>query len=203
MATVSALIDPFCALEKLFQEMRFSFDLDKAVGEQLDAVGVRVGITRLLHTPLDGVYFALDTADVGIDEGFWKGEYDPETGIISLPDDMYRLIIRAKIVANSWDGTIPGAYTAWETVFADTGSLILIQDNQDMSFVIGVASVALNPVLEQLLVEGYIAFKPEGVRVSWYSITTTGGPLFGLDMDSKVIAGLDIGSFGKEITPII
>ena len=55
MATVEALLRPLCGVDELLQEMRTTFDLDTAIGRQLDAVGVRVGRTRHLRTPLTGV----------------------------------------------------------------------------------------------------------------------------------------------------
>ena len=68
---------PLCGVDELLQELRTAFDLDTAIGRQLDAVGVRVGRTRHLHTPLEGVYFSWNTEGVGWNEGIWKGRYDP------------------------------------------------------------------------------------------------------------------------------
>ena len=93
---------------------------------------------------------------MGWARGSWKGLYDPETGMVRLPDETYRLLLKAKIGANRWDGTVPGAYEVWESAFADTGSLILMQDNQDMSVVIGLAGTPLDAVMRNLLLQGYL-----------------------------------------------
>lgn len=84
-ATVGALIRPLCEVDAVLQELRTAFDLDSAIGRQLDAVGVRVGRSRDLNTPLEGVYFSWNTDIVGWSQGVWKGKYDPEAGLISRP----------------------------------------------------------------------------------------------------------------------
>lgn len=199
-ATVEALLRPLDGIASILDALRTTFDLDTAIGAQLDATGVRVGRSRYLNTPMDGLYFALETEGVGLDEGVWKGDHDPETSRYTLPDDFYRLLLRAKVAANAWDGTIPGAYEAWEQAFAGVGSQILIQDNQDMSMTVGIAGLPMNPVFEQLLVQNYIPLKPEGVRCGYYGLALDTGPLFALDSDSEALAGLDVGSWPKEIS---
>lgn len=65
------------AREKLI-EMQTLFDVERAVGDQLDAVGARVGASRYLPVMLTDVYFALDDyMGIGLDLGVWKGPYDP------------------------------------------------------------------------------------------------------------------------------
>ena len=200
VATVRALVEPLAALQAALAAMPAAFDLDEAVGVQLDRVGERVGRTRYVATPL-AVYFTLDDAALGFDLGAWKGPYDPDTGLTALPDDAYRSLLRAKVAANQWDGTVPGAYDAWEVVFAPEGSLIVIEDHQDMSMAVGIAGRPPNAVLLALLTGGYIPLKPEGVRVSYYAITTTAAPLFGFDAQSSALAGFDTGAWASIVQP--
>ena len=134
---------------------------------------------------------------VGWARGSWKGLYDPETGMVRLPDETYRLLLKAKIGANRWDGTVPGAYEVWESAFADTGSLILMQDNQDMSVAIGLAGTPLDAVMRNLLLQGYLPLKPEGVRVAWYAVAPERGPLLGWNCETGGLSG-----WGKGIWPV-
>ena len=197
MATVAAVTDPLCGLQELLETMRAAFDVDSAVGGQLDRTGEWIGRSRHLRLELDDVYFEWGREAVGWARGSWKGLYDPETGMVHLPDETYRLLLKAKIGANRWDGTVPGAYAVWESAFADTGSLILMQDNQDMSVVIGLAGTPLDAVMRNLLLQGYLPLKPEGVRVAWYAVAPERGPLLGWNCETGGLSG-----WGKGIWPV-
>jgi hypothetical protein len=207
MAALEALLRPLEEAAGALRDLREAFDLDTAIGAQLDAVGVRVGRSRYLHIPLDGVYFSWGVEGLGWQEGIWKGRYDPEAGLVRLPDDIYRLLLKAKVAANAWDGTIPGAYAAWEIAFADSGALIIMEDRQDMTMIVGIAAMRMTPVFEQLLLQGYIPLKPEGVRVRWYAVTRDGGPLFAWNCDTPALAGwsgdtFTGGSWPELLTPL-
>lgn len=201
MALCSGLVQPLVDLQALLDAIRAGFDLDTATGAQLDQVGEWVGCSRVLAVPLVGVYFSWGTQGLGWGEGSWKGRYDPDNGLVRLPDEPYRTLLRAKIAANSWDGTIPGAYEVWTTLFAGTGSLIVIQDNQDMSMVIGVAGAMLDAVTRSLLVNGYIPLKPAGVRIEYYAVAPFGGPIFAWGCESAALSGWGAGSWPELIRP--
>ena len=189
MALCEAMVTPVVDVQALLVETRVAFDLDDAVGAQLDQVGEWVGRTRDLATPLTGVYFAWGVEGVGWGEGTWKGPFDPDTGIIRLVDGFYRMLLRAKIAANAWDGDIPGAYAIWDQLFGASGMLILLQDGQDMSMVVGVAGAVPDAVFRALLTGGYLPLKPAGVRVRYYALPVVEGPLFAWDCDSDAVSG--------------
>lgn len=189
MALCEALVAPLVEVQEVLGLTGEAFDLDDAVGVQLDQVGEWVGRSRDLTTPLTGVYFSWDESDVGWNEGTWRGPYDPETGLTSLPDDVYRMLLRAKIAANGWDGTIPGAYEIWDQLFDSSGIIIVIQDGQDMSMVVGVAGVVPDVVFRSLLIGGYLPLKPVGVCIRYYALPVETGPLFSWDCDSDAVSG--------------
>jgi hypothetical protein len=201
IALCSARLEPYADLQTVLEALRLAFDLDEAVGVQLDAVGVRVGRSRFLETPLEGVYFSWGEDGVGWNEGTWLGPYDPETGLTGLPDDAYRTLLRAKIAANSWDGTVPSAYEIWEALFAAVGMFVVIQDNQDMTMTIGVTGTYPDAVTKALLAGGYIPLKPAGVAIDRYAIAPQGGPLFVWGADSEQLSGWGAGSWPENITP--
>lgn len=197
MAAVAASMQPLADMIATLNGMPAAFDLDQGVGVQLDAVGVRVGITRQLAEPLTGVYFSLDTAGLGLDQGSLLGPFDPTTGLVALPDDSYRTLLRAKIASNQWDGTVPTAYAIWNLIFAPVGSQILIQDNSDMTMLLALFGSLPNAVTIALFGQGLLDLKPAGVEVvARYVPTAANTPYFGLDIESAAIAGLDVGAFG-------
>ena len=200
MATVAASLQPLADMIATLNAMPAAFDLDEAEGAQLDAVGVRVGVSRQLAEPLTSVYFSLDTAGLGLDQGSLMGPFDPASGLVSLPDDSYLTLIRAKIASNQWDGTVASAYAIWNLVFAPAGSGILIQDNCDMTMVLALTGVLPNAVTLALFSGGLIDLKPAGVAVvDRYVPTVADTPYFGLDIESAAIAGLGVGAFGTSL----
>lgn len=200
-ATVEVAVSPFSKLQSILFTLPADFDIDQSIGVQLDADGEWIGRSRRIDVPLVGVYFTFDdTASDGWDSGVWKGPFDPDSGLVSLPDDAYRTLLKAKIAANSWDGTIPGAYAIWATVF--TNSYLVMQDNQDMSMVIGIAGQPLSIVEQALLTQGYIPLKPEGVRIQYYAVAPSTGTLFTWDVtESAALAGWESGQWAIELMP--
>jgi len=197
MAMLSMVLQPLADIIEVAKSMPGLFDLDDAVGDQLDKVGIWVGVTRDIDVPLSGVYFALDTAGVGLDEGTLKGPFDPTAGLVVLADEQFRTLIRARIAANHWDGTIPGAYRIWDTLFASTGFSILIQDGGDGSFIMALTGGVPDAVTAALFTGGFLALKPAGFGVSFYIVPAIAdAPYFGLDIENSAIAGLDVGTFG-------
>ena len=201
-ATVGATVAPLARLQEVLGSLIKEFDIDSAVGVQLDVIGQWVGRSRRIDTPLTGVYFSWDdvTKD-GWDSGIWKGPYDPDSGLVDLPDDAYRLLLKAKVAANNWDGTIPQAYEIWTTAFG-TDTYLLIQDNQDMSMVVGIAGIPLTAVEQALLTNGYIPLKPEGVRIQYYAVAPAEGSLFAFDVaEGSALAGWDHSQWATELIP--
>lgn len=198
--TVSLSVAPAVRAQDILESLISELDVDFAVGKQLDEVGEWAGISRFLRVPLTDVYFTWDDmASTGWDRGSWIGPFDPVSGMARLPDDEYRLLIKAKISANSWDGTIPGAYEVWETIFLN--SYTMIQDNQDMSMIVGVVG-ELSTITKALLTGGYIPLKPCGVKVAYYAVTEDGGPIFAWDsQDTPALKGWDEGSWASELVP--
>lgn len=141
-----------------------AFDLDFAIGQQLDSIGRLVGVKRLL-------------------------DFIPSGGESPLLDDeTYRFLIKATIIKNTWKGKLDDLYSAWKVLYPDS-RLFQIQDLQDMTFNVIIAG-DFSGLQKELISKGYIIPKPEGVRINLMTITDTSGyPLFSYDLDTLYYSG--------------
>lgn len=197
LLVATILVQPLVDIQALVAGFPSIFDIDRAIGSQLDVVGQWVGISRNLAVPITGVYFSLDDATLGLDQGVMQGPFDPTSGLISLPDDEYRQVLYAKVALNQWDGTTPGAYAALAKVFGSSGNEVLIFDLGGMHMALGLLGPGLTPILQALFVGGYLNIRPSGVDLdAHYTPGALGAPYFGLDAETPVISGLDVGAFG-------
>lgn len=124
---------PIADVSKVVYGLVAAFDIDTAIGKQLDVIGEWVGRKRRVKKPITGVYFSWDTDGLGWDQGVWQGPYDPDDGFLDLSDEIYRLVLKVKIAINHWDGqndSLPGIIDA---ALAGSGIRMCIVDNQDMS----------------------------------------------------------------------
>jgi hypothetical protein len=149
------------------------FDLDTAVGDQLDMLGEILGQSRNL-------------------------EFQPSYGISPiLEDEMYRLLLKAKVIRNHWDGQAAYLIDRWADLFPE--GKILIVDNQDMTISVtlegafslpGISNSGL--LIPELIDNGLIVPRPEGVLMNVYVGEL---PFFGFDLDDANIAGFDKGKW--------
>ena len=170
-AFLQFLLQKFDDVSQCLISMDLAFDLDFAVGAQIDALGKIVGAGRIV--------------------GFQP------TGSVSpiLDDATYRIYIKYKIVANQWDGTIPGLYNAWREIFtpASPPLSILIADQQNMTADV-IVTGASSTILIDLVNNGYIVPRPEGVL---YNYGFGSLPVFGFDRNDAYQAGFDLGKWSN------
>lgn len=194
IAMLGVVLQPSVDLQNLALGFPALFDLDAAVGQQLDVVGQWVGISRFVSTPISGVFFAFDTVGLGFDQAVWLGPGQAGSTLIILGDHQYRILLRAKIAINQWDGTIPGIYAVWSILFALEQFHILLQDNQDMSMTVILLTTAfLDAATLALLTGGYMVPRPAGVRITGYTQRTA--PIFAFDNNNALLAGFDLGKW--------
>lgn len=202
IASLVALLQPVADNISTLEQMGLTFDIDDAVGDQLDKVGLWIGRTRYLSVPITGVFFSFDIPGIGFDQGVWLGPFGSPSGVTRLEDDTYRTYLKATIAANQWDGTIPGAYAVWDTIFAGSGTSIFIVDNGDMSIYFGITGNAPDAVTLALITGGYIALKPGGVRIAGYLMSSVpGAQQFGFDSTGPSLGGFDIGAWSQILAP--
>ncbi len=123
LSTIEVCIQPFADISSVLQSMPTNYDLFVAVGSNLDTTALWIGATRLLSEAINS-YFSFDTSGLGFNQAVWFTTGEPVTGIVSLDDETFRLLLEAKAVANGWDGTVENAYTAWDTIFGTQVGLV-------------------------------------------------------------------------------
>lgn len=165
LETFLDMISPSVNNLKSFNEL---FVLDNLIGDRLDVVGSLIGIGREL--PID------------------------DSNIPSiLSDQTYRLVLKAKILKNHWDGTYEGLMNIINYLFPDVP--ISIVDNQDMSYNVIIISSDIDDEIYSLISNGYIFPKPAGVRVNYLVYENIA---FGWDSDTELIKGWDLGTWGDN-----
>lgn len=202
---VAVLVQSLVDAQAMLGQMTADFDLDTAVGVQLDILGQWIGRTRYLQLPITGVYFTLHMPSDpvlrdGFDQGVWLGPYDPTTGIIAMPDDTYRTVLKLQAIANQWDGTLASIQAAFANVFPG----VVVQDRGDvpgglMSMDVLIPSTEMNSLLLGVLEQDF-PIKPSGVQINIIETTVSTVPIFGFDINDGVIfGGFDVGAWGKVI----
>ncbi|HHT2967492.1 TPA: DUF2612 domain-containing protein [Citrobacter koseri] len=180
-----------------------AFDIDTAVGVQLDILGLWIGRSRIVSQPITGVYFSFDIDGLGFGQGVWQGPYDPDEGYTTLSDDTYRLILKAKIAINSWDGQNDSLPAILDMATAGSGLRMQIVDNQDMTISVRVfPDTDISDVSLEILAvirQGYLTVKAAGVYAGEIEVPSTGSRFFGFDIDNEYISGFDEGAWGVPI----
>lgn len=140
-----------------------SFDIDYAVGQQLDALGAIQNISRTLP-------------------------FQPSNNVSAVLDDAtYRLLIQATIASNQWDGRLDSLQGIWQSLF--DGGTIAVIDNMNMSATI-ILSGMFSSLIIDLIEHGFIVPRPQAVL---YNYVTDGAPFLGFDYNNAFVAGFDMG----------
>lgn len=162
-AFLKAMLQKFDDVSQALVKLDTALDLDLAVGVQLDMLGAVVAASRTVG-------------------------FQPSNGVSPVLDDTtYRLYIKAKIAQNQWDGTLPSLYPIWASLFP-SGKIIII-DNQNMTADITLTG-AFTSILKDLITNGYIVPRPEGVLYTYVFGTL---PFFGFGSSPGFIAGFGSG----------
>lgn len=119
------------------ENMQNAFNVDVAVGKQLDVAGAFAGASRMLP-------------------------FQPTEASKILSDTDYRKLIRATVARNAWDGTNESLPYLLNNSFPELG--IVIHDNQDMSMNAVVRGTFTSLQLEMLNADLLIP-RPAGVAM--------------------------------------
>jgi hypothetical protein len=115
--------------------------------------------------------------------------FQPSDGSSAVLNDTdYRLLLKAKIVLNHWNGrmeTLTDALNSW-----NSGINFTVKDNQDMSF--DVAVLGASTLQKEIIEHGYVVPKPAGVSIN-YSFSNN--VIFAYDNKTSTLDGYDAGTW--------
>ena len=197
-----SILLPIVGDSGVLSQMISKLDVDTASGDQLDILGKWVGVNRATTVDLEvsSLYFSFDIEDCGWDYAYWYEDYENCVGMRGIPDLVYRMVIKAKIASNHWDGTTEQARSRWKDVFGE-GNVYII-DNQDMSMGVYVSGFSIDSVIYEVLQRGQLSIRPSGVRIDYYIVGpgSIGGKSFSWGIESELAGGWSEGYWVTNIT---
>lgn len=204
MAEVQGILQPFCDAQALINALPAYFDLDQAIGVQLDVCGQWIGRTRNVPIPLQTCFFSLGDPLRGLGKGVWKDNFNPGAALSVLDDNVYRRLLQAVAIANEWDGSVTAAQQVMDAYFPPgQGTSTFVQDQGwgvaagqqiQMTMTIGISGKIPSIVDLEVLSQDLLGIKPGGVAATYAVTSIDGAPIFGLGVNNNYIGGLGVGA---------
>lgn len=177
VATINAIMGECDRVIENLTDLLNQWDIDQARGFSLDIIGRRVGVSRTLPAFVSKGYLgylgSLQGKPWG--EGIWYREGDATGDSLSLNDEDYRFLIKARIFKNFQDGTLDYVLNAMRLLLTDQAN---IQDNYDMTATVLLPLASLNPLQTYMIQVLDILPRPMGVM---YTYINASGKEFGFD----------------------
>ncbi len=162
-AWIAAVLDFGQDIAMFLDSASFAFSIGSARGDQLDRVGTFLGLSRTLP-------------------------FQPSGSVSPVLDDAdYTTLLKARIYAIHWNGQRGEIYGWWGKVFP--GSKIVLFDQQNMTVIVRISGIS--STLWQEIISNHLVL-PEAQAVL-YTYSFGNFPVFGLDQNNDVVAGVDVG----------
>lgn len=155
------------SIEAAAEAVRKSYDIDTAVGEQLNVIGRIVVAPRSFvgSIPMSpGLFDLTDGDEFGDDEAMFSALTIDQDG--QLSDELYRLVIRSKIIKNNGDATIENILDGMNFLLP-RADVLRVTDGEDMSFSIEFYGQITNLERFALLNAGLVP-KPQAVKFNGF-----------------------------------
>lgn len=173
VAYTKAFLKESDEIEEVLRQLLDERFIDTAVGDQLDILGVIVGLPRTSAEYISNPFFGFLTA-IGARTystlaapstgGTWRTLADPDSLPQILDDDVYRGFLKAKIERNHTDGTIEDVITVVELLFPT--ETIEITEPATAEFNIKIVAI-LTDTEKLILARNQFIPKPAGVFVTY------------------------------------
>ncbi len=154
-------------LSDVYTAIRQTYDIDSQVGEQLDVIGRIVVIDRNYTGSV-----TLTVYECNVDGECEAGDTSVQLSATNIDqdatasDELFRIIIRAKIAKNTSDGTIESILSASNTL-VPSAMFDTLLDNEDMSFSLEFSG-QITDIERWALLNVSLIPKPQGVRFNGF-----------------------------------
>ena len=169
---LTALMVKQALADDLTTILNTAFDIDTAVGPQLDIIGEYVGVKRNINPSATGTYWGFENySNTGNTIGFrnyagnsnttgvWETYGTASQPATNLSDTQYRLVIKLQIILNSNDGTLASIMQYLNNLLPGYATVV---DNQNMTLTY---TVNQNSVISATLLSQFLP-KPMGVGIT-------------------------------------
>ena len=144
---------------------RLSYNIDTTTSYELDVIGAIVGASRSFESQIE--FETNDWGETNVQFGGFDIQWQTSGANITqeVSDEIFKILIKAKISKNNNDGTINGMLDALSFIIPDNISRII--DNDDMSFNVSF-SQELSSIEIMILNNFDILPRPQGVKFAGY-----------------------------------
>ena len=164
LAMIKVLTEAFWSLVQLSSQVDQFYNIETAVGSQLDVLGRWIGFSRTLD--ISKQWFSFNELYEGFDMGEWYVFGDVPYESVKLTDQLYRIILKAKILINKFDGTRPAFEAILNQLFSlDQVSFNVVQESP-MNVSVKISG-RINQIIFFLLTENILDITPVGVSLKW------------------------------------
>lgn len=154
-------------LEDPATAVRVMYNIDTATGEQLNIIGRIVVVDRAFTGEValnPGLFAEPDGAEFGDTEAVFASLYVDQDGKMS--DDLYRLVIKAKIIKNNSDVSIESILYGMNFLLPNV-DVLRVTDGEDMSFSVEFYG-SITDLERWALLNVQLVPKPQGVRFNGF-----------------------------------
>lgn len=178
-ATIDLLVDAIL-VDLLPKDIETAFDLETAIGAQLDIIGEYIGLNRVINNTITRDYFTFEDEQNNASDLFGFTDYtnpllnaevvlnayiDASRITSALNDLEYRILLKLKSIINRSNNSM---YEISTILYGFFGTDIILYDQLDMSLFYFVKSSISKIIL--IAYEQKILPKPMGVQLSIFSL---------------------------------
>lgn len=174
-AHVELVVGKFEKIYNLFNDFQNQYDLDKAMGVQLDTIGKIVGLSRIVPYGLPKIFFGFsnNTSNKGFSDRFdntrqsapFYNKFEIAYSDLELNDYDYRFFLKIKIAKNNASAFMVSddMVSIQDVIMTAFENRAYISDHYDMSMILYVSPTFSTDRLD-LIIKMNLLPKPMGVR---------------------------------------